>query len=159
VKAPWVRRDQEGQDKALEAYLLEHAPGLREHYAAQHRAFSQIEQDAQARHPDPTPEDIAAAEAREAAMPSRKRTEVQLRRSFTPLVHHLPGVVKRTRKRFIQHGQRAWNRDHPTPLTWEVQKALTTEFMRTYGATDRPTPLHHTPPTADAGGDEASLGD
>jgi hypothetical protein len=135
---PWVKREEDHKDEALEAYLLEHVPGLKEHYAAQHRAFSQIEKGAQVRHPDPTPEDIAAAEAREAAMPSRKKTEVQLRRSFTPLAQHLPGVVKRARKRFIQEGQRAWNRDHPTPLTWEVQRTLTAEFTKAYAATDRP---------------------
>jgi hypothetical protein len=31
-----ARYEQEGRDEALEAYLLEHAPGLREHDAAQH---------------------------------------------------------------------------------------------------------------------------
>jgi hypothetical protein len=77
-----ARYEQEGRGDALEAYLLEHASGLREHDAAQHRAFIQIEGDAYVRHPDPTPDDIAAAEAAEAALPSRKRTEAQLRRSF-----------------------------------------------------------------------------
>jgi hypothetical protein len=33
-------------DDAREAYLLEHTPGLKEHNAAQHRAFLQIEEDA-----------------------------------------------------------------------------------------------------------------
>jgi hypothetical protein len=66
------RRDDLGD--AREAYLLEHSPGLKEHDAAQHRAFLQIEEDALARHPDPTSDDIAAAEAAEAALPSRKRT-------------------------------------------------------------------------------------
>jgi hypothetical protein len=42
---------------------------LREHDAAQHRAFIQIEEDACRRHPDPTRDDIAAAEAAE--LPSR----------------------------------------------------------------------------------------
>jgi len=63
------------------------SPGLPEYHAAQHEAFRQLEEDAWARHPDPTPEDIAAAEAAEAALPSRKRTEVQLRRSFAPLAY------------------------------------------------------------------------
>jgi hypothetical protein len=78
-----ARHEQGGRGDALEAYLLD-APGLREHDAAQHRAFLQIEEDAYGRHPDPTPDDIAAAEAAEAALPSRKRTEAQLRRSFVP---------------------------------------------------------------------------
>ena len=30
-----VRREQGGRDEALETYILEHAPGLREHYEAQ----------------------------------------------------------------------------------------------------------------------------
>ena len=30
---------QEDWEEAREAYLLEHAPGLKEHYAAQQRAF------------------------------------------------------------------------------------------------------------------------
>jgi hypothetical protein len=125
--------EQEDRDKALEAYLLDHAPGLKDYYAAQHKAFIQIEEDALARHPDPTSDDIAAAEAAEAALPSRKRTEVQLRRSFTPLAAHLPSEVKRSRKRFVQRHQRAWNRANPTPLTWELERTLTAEFMKTYG--------------------------
>jgi len=128
-----VRREQEGRDEALEAYILDHAPGLKEYYAAQHNAFIQIEEDAYARHPDPTPDDIAAAEAAEAALLSRKRMEVQLRRSFAPLAVHLPNEIKRKRKRFVQQGQRAWNRANPAPLTWELERALTAEFMKTYG--------------------------
>jgi hypothetical protein len=137
-KVPWIKREHDDKDEALEAYLLEHVPGLRDWHEAQHRAFSQIENDAQVRHPDPTPEDIAAAEAKEAAMPSRKKTEIQLRRSFTPMAQHLPGVVKRTRKRFIQQGHRAWSRDNPTPLTWEVQRTFTAEFTKAHAATDLP---------------------
>jgi hypothetical protein len=72
------RREQEDWDEALEAFLLEHTPGLREYHAAQNRAFSQVEKDAYIRHPAPTPDDIGAAEAAEAALPSRKRTEAQL---------------------------------------------------------------------------------
>ena len=98
---PSVRREQEDRDEALEIYLLERVLGLREHYAAQHSAFSQLEDDAYARHPDPTPDDVAAAEAAEAALPSRKRTEAQLRRSFAPLAVHLPSEIKRKRKRFV----------------------------------------------------------
>lgn len=127
-----VRHEQEGRDEALEAYLLEHVPGLREYEAAKHRAFTQIERDAYGRHPDSTPNDIAAAEAGEAALPSRKRTEVQLRRSFAPLAAHLPIKVKRSRKRFVQRHQRAWNRANPSPLTWELERTLTAAFMKTY---------------------------
>jgi hypothetical protein len=105
---------------------------LKEHYAAQQRAFLQIEEDALSRHSDPTPEDIAAAAAAEAALPSRKRTEAQLRRSFVPLAVHLPNEVKRSRKRFVQRHQRAWNRTNPTPLTWELERTLTAAFMRMY---------------------------
>src|SRR5215217_8242862 len=96
-----VSREQDGRGEALEAYLHEHAPGLREYYAAQHKAFRQLEDDAYVRHPDPTLDDIAAAEAVEAALPSRKRTEVQLRRNFEPLATHLPGATKRRRKSLI----------------------------------------------------------
>ena len=127
-----VRDEQVDRDEALEAYLLEHIPGLREYDAAQHRAFSELEEDAYARHPDPTRDDIATAEATEAALPSRKRTEVQLRRSFAPLASHLPTEIKRKRKRFVQQGQRAWNRANPTPLTWELERTLAAEFMKTY---------------------------
>lgn len=120
-------------DEAREAYLLEHTPGLREYDAAQHRAFLQIEDDALARHPDPTPDDIAAAEAAEAALPSRKRTELQLRRSFESLAVHLSKDAKRKRKSFVQRGQRAWNRANPTPLTSELERTLTVAFMTLMG--------------------------
>jgi hypothetical protein len=133
TQPPLAKHRREDLDEAREAYLLEHTPGLKEHDAAQHRAFIQIEEDAYARHPDPTPDDIAAAEAAEAALPSRKRTEAQLRRSFAPLAVHLPNEIKRKRKRFVQQGQRAWNRANPIPLTWELERALTAEFMKTYG--------------------------
>ncbi|ANY83397.1 hypothetical protein BB934_34480 (plasmid) [Microvirga ossetica] len=128
-----IRREQEDRAEALEAYLLEHAPGLREHYAAQYSAFSQLEDDAYAHHPDPTPDDIAAAEAAEAALPSKKRTEAQLRRSFAPLAVHLPSEIKRKRKLFVQQGQRAWNRANPTPLTWELERTLAAEFIKAFG--------------------------
>ncbi|MPR11599.1 hypothetical protein [Microvirga tunisiensis] len=128
-----ARHEQEGRGDALEAYLLEHTPGLRDHDAAQHRAFLQIEDDAYGRYPDPTPDDIAAAEAAEAALPARKRTEVQLRRSFVLLAVHLPSEVRRSRKRFVQRHQRAWNRANPTPLTWEVERTLTAAFMNADG--------------------------
>jgi hypothetical protein len=131
-QAPLTKHRQEGWDEAREAYLLEHVPGLNDHYAAQQRAFLQIEEDALSRHSDPTPGDIAAAEATEAALPSRKRTGAQLRRSFVPLAAHLPSEVKRSRKRFIQRHQRAWNRANPTPLTWELERTLTAAFMKTY---------------------------
>ena len=131
-QAPLTKHRQEDRDEAREAYLLEHAPGLKEHYAVQYRAFLQIEEDALSRHSNPTPEDIAAAAAAEAALPSRKRTEAQLRRSFVPLAVHLPSEVKRSRKHFIQRHQRAWNRANPTPLTWELERTLTAEFMRMY---------------------------
>ncbi len=132
-QTPLARPRREDWDAAREAYFLEHTPGLKEHDAAQHRAFLQIEEDALARYPDPTPDDIAAAEAAEAVLPSRKKTELQLRRSFEPLAVHLPKDAKRKRKSFIQRGQRAWNRANPTPLTRELEGALTAEFMKTYG--------------------------
>ena len=109
-------------------------PGLKEHDAAQHRAFLQIEADALARHPDPTRDGIAAAEAAEAALPSRKRTELQLRRSFEPLAVHLPKDARRKRRSFVQRHQRAWNRANPTPLTWELERTLTATFMKAYGS-------------------------
>jgi hypothetical protein len=83
-RAALARGRQEDWEEAREAYLLEHAPGLKEHSAAQQRAFRQIEEEAQSRHPDPTPDDIAAAVAAEAALAYRKRTEAQLRRNFEP---------------------------------------------------------------------------
>ena len=128
---------EEDWDEAREAYLLDHAPGLKEHSAAQQRAFSQIEEDAQNRHPDPTPDDIAAALAAEAALPYRKRTEAQLRRDFEPLAAHLPQDIKSKRKRFIQRGQRAWDRANPRPLTDDMQRALTAEFVKTYAKAAR----------------------
>src|SRR5918998_3495321 len=81
------------KDEAIAAYFLEHVPGLKQYYATRGEAFYQIEEDALARHPDPTPEAIAAAEAAEAALPSRKRTEAQLLRDFEPLATHLPAAV------------------------------------------------------------------
>jgi hypothetical protein len=128
-----AKQKPEGRGEPLEAYLLEHAPGLREHYSAQHRAFIQIDEDAYGRHPDPTPDAIAAAETAEASFPSRKRTEGQLRRSFVPLAVHLPSEVKHSRKRFVQRHQRAWYRANPIPLTWELERTLTAAFMKTYG--------------------------
>ena len=132
-QARLAKRRREDWDEAREAYLLEHAPGLKEHYAAREKEFIQIEEDALVRHPDPTPDDIAAAEAAEAALPSRKRTEAQLRRSFVPLAVHIPSEVRRSRKRFIQRHQRAWNRTNPAPLSRELQRTLSAGFMRTYG--------------------------
>lgn len=136
-RAPLARGGQEDWEEAREAYLLEHAPGLKEHYAAQQIAFRQIEEEAQSRHPDPTPDDIAAAVAVEAALPYRKRTEAQLRRDFEPLAMHLPQDIKSKRKRFVQRGQRAWNKANPSPLTDERQRALTAEFVKTYGTAAR----------------------
>jgi hypothetical protein len=136
-QAPQAIRENEDREDALEAYFLQHVPGLKEHHAAKDEAFRQIEDEAQRRHPDPTPEDLATAEAKEAALPSRKRTEVQLRRSFAPLAAHLPSEAKRSRKRFIQRGQRAWERANPVPLTRELQKTHTAEFMKTYVGIDR----------------------
>jgi len=130
---PLAKYRQEDWEQALETYLLEHTPGLKEHDAAQHRAFLQIEEDASACHPNPTPDDIAAAEAAEAALPSRKKTEIQLRRSFEPLTVHLPNDARRKRKSFVQRGQRAWNRANPTPLTSELERTLTVAFMKAYG--------------------------
>ncbi len=134
-QTPLASLRQEDWDRAREAYFLEHTPGLKEYYAAQERAFSQIEDEAQARYPHPTLDDIAAAEAAEAALPYRKRTEAQLRRSFEPLASHLPKEVKNKRKRFVQKHQRAWNRANPTPRTSELERALTTEFKKTYAKT------------------------
>jgi hypothetical protein len=68
-----------------------------------------------------------------AALPARKRTEAQLRRSFVPLAVHLPSEVKRSRKRFVQRHRRGWNRANPTPLTWEVERTLTAAFMKADG--------------------------
>jgi hypothetical protein len=127
----------EDWDEAREAYLLDHAPGLKEHSAAQQVAFRQIEEDAQDRHPDPTPDDIAAAVAAEAALPYRKRTEAQLRRNFEPLATHLPQDIKGKRKRFMQRGQRAWDRANPRPLSDEMQRALTAEFVKIYAMAAR----------------------
>jgi hypothetical protein len=109
-----------------------HTPGLREHYVAQQDAFCRVEDEAYTRNLDPTAADTVAAEAVEAPLPSRKRTEVQLRRSFAPPAAHLPSEVKRSRKRFVQRHQRAWNRANPSPLTWELERAHTAAFMKTY---------------------------
>jgi hypothetical protein len=136
-QAPQAIRESEDREDALEAYFLEHVPGLKDYHATRNEAFRQIEDEAPTRHPDPTSEAIAAAEAAEAALPSRKRTEIQLRRSFAPLAAHLPSVAKRSRKHFIQRGQRAWDKANPEPLTRELQKALTAEFMKTYIGIDR----------------------
>jgi hypothetical protein len=130
-RKPLAEGSQEDWEDAREAYLLGHAPGLKEHSAAQQRAFRQIEEEAQSRHPDPTPDDIAAAAAAEAALPYRKRTEAQLRRNFEPLAMHLPRDVRSRRKRFVQREQRAWNRANPSPMTNERQRALTAEFVKT----------------------------
>ncbi len=121
----WIR------DEAIAAYFLEHAPGLKQYYAAKDAAFNQIEDHALARHPDPMLDEIAAAVAVEAALPSRKRTEAQLRRNFEPLATYLPGAAKRRRKGFIQRAQRAWNKANPTPLTAELRRTLAADFRKT----------------------------
>jgi len=136
-RTPLTRGRQEEWDAAREAYLLEHSPELKEYYAAQQRAFRQIEEEAKARHPDPTPDDIAAAVAAEAALPYRKRTEAQLRRNFEPLAAHLPQDIRSKRKRFVQREQRAWNRANPSPLTDERQQALTADFVKTHAKAAR----------------------
>ncbi len=135
--SPLASLRQADWDRAREAYYLEHTPGLKEYHAAQERAFSQIEDEAQARYPDPLLEDIAAAEAAEAALPYRKRTEAQMRRSFEPLTSYLLKEVKNKRKRFVQKHQRAWSKANPTPLTSDLHQTLTTEFKKTYAKTIR----------------------
>jgi hypothetical protein len=50
-----------------------------------------------------------------------------------PLAIHLPSEVKRSRKRFVQRHQRAWNRANPTALTWELERTLTADFMKADG--------------------------
>jgi hypothetical protein len=142
------RREQEDWDEALEAYLLEHTPCLREYHAVQNRAFSQVKKDACVRHPDPTPDDIAAAAATEAALPSGKRPEAQLRRSSAPLAAHLSSEIKRKRRRLVQQGQRAWNRANPRPLIWEMERTLTAGFMKIYehGSRGANEPAGATPP-------------
>jgi hypothetical protein len=137
-RTPLARGRQEEWDAAREAYLLEHAPELKEHSAAQQRAFRQIEEEAQSRHPDPTSDDITAALAAEADLSYRKKTEAQLRRNFEPLAAHLPQDIRSRRKRFVQREQRAWNRANPRPLTDERERALTAEFVKTYAKTVRP---------------------
>jgi hypothetical protein len=62
-RTPLANLRQEAWDRAREAYFLDHTPGLKEYYAAQERAFSQIEDEAQTRYPGLTSDDIAAAEA------------------------------------------------------------------------------------------------
>ena len=136
-RTPLASLREEDWERAREAYFLEHVPGLKEYHAAQERALCQIEDEALVRYPDPTADDIAAAEATEAALPYRKRTEAQLRRSFEPLAVHLPKDVKTKRKRFAQREQRAWSKVNPTPLTSELQRALTTEFTKTFARTIR----------------------
>jgi hypothetical protein len=157
-RAPLAKGRQEDWDEAREAYLLAHAPGLKEHYAVQQRVFSQIKEDAQNRHPDPTPEDIAAALAAEAALPYRKRTEAQLRRDFEPLAAHLPLDIKSKRKRFVQRGQRAWNKANPSPLTDEMQRVLTAEFVKTYAKAARSQAAPPHPASADIGKDSVLCG-
>ncbi len=49
-RPPLASGAQEDWEEAREAYLLEHAPGLKEHSAAQQWAFRQIEEEAQNRH-------------------------------------------------------------------------------------------------------------
>jgi hypothetical protein len=127
----WVK------DEAIAAYFLEHVPGLKQYYAAKDRAFSHIEGDALARHPNPSPEDISAAEGGEAALPSRKRIEAQLLRNFEPLATHLLGAAKRRRKGFIQRAQREWNKANPTPLTAELRRTLAAEFKKALAGPDR----------------------
>ncbi len=114
-RTPLARGRQEDWEEAREAYLLKHAPGLREHYAAQYSAFREIEENAQARYPDPSSDDIAAAVTAEAALPYLKRTGAQLRRNFEPLGAHLPQEIRSKRRRFVQREKRGWNRANPTP--------------------------------------------
>src|SRR3712207_4054358 len=101
-RTPLASLREEDWEKAREAYFLEHVPGLEEYHAAQESALCQIEDEALVRYPDPTPDDIAAAEA---ALPYSKRTEAQLRRSFEPLAVQLPKEVRTKRKRFAQREQ------------------------------------------------------
>jgi hypothetical protein len=114
-RPPLAKGRQEDWEEAREVYLFEHAPGLKEHYAAQQRAFRQIEEDAHHRHPDPTLDDIAAALAAEAALPYRKGTEAQLRGNFEPLAAHLPQDIKSKRKRFVQRGSGRGTGPIPSP--------------------------------------------
>ena len=136
-KYPLSSREQQDRDEAFEAYLLDHVPGLKDYYAAQHETFLRLRR------------------MRTRAIQIRRRTtsllrkqrkplchrgrglEAQLRRSFAPLAVHLPNEVKRSRRRFVQRAQRAWNRANPTPLTSDLQRALRVEFMKTYAGSDR----------------------
>jgi hypothetical protein len=60
-----------------------------------------------------------------------------LRRDFEPLAAHLPRDIRNKRKRFIQRGRRAWDRANPRPLTDDMQRALTADFVRTYARASR----------------------
>jgi hypothetical protein len=107
-----------------------------------------VEEDASIRQPASTPDDVVAAEAAEAALPSRKRPEAQLRRSFAPPTAHLSNEIKRERRRFVQQGQRAWNGANPSPPTWELERTLTAGFMKIYehGSRGANEPAGATPP-------------
>src|SRR5215218_10557910 len=48
-----------------------------------------------------------------------------------------PLDIKSKRKRFVQRGQRAWNKANPSPLTDEMQRVLTAEFVKTYAKAAR----------------------
>ena len=102
-QTPLAKYQQEDWEEAREAYLLEHTPGLKEHDAAQHRAFLQIEEDALARHPDPTPNDFAAAEAVAlSGVTAETRTPRTLKR-----VDEIPGAGASARAERIEAATRA----------------------------------------------------
>jgi hypothetical protein len=54
-----------------------------------------------------------------------------------PLADHLPSEAKRSRKRFVQREQRAWDKANLEPLTRELQNSLSAEFMKTHVGIDR----------------------
>ena len=125
-----ARYEPEGRDDALEAYLLEHAPGLREHDA-----------------PSTEP---SSRSRRMGAVPIQPQT-ISLRRKR----RRLPSRPGRGRRLNCVEASCLWQltfpvrsgaagsasfsgisgrgtEPTPTPLTWELERTLTAEFMRTY---------------------------
>jgi hypothetical protein len=118
--ALWVKRQDEDREAALHAYILEHHPDYAGWLKRRNAHRRDLWQEAERRYPQKraTPE-----------MLTNRLLYVQLIKENAAL--------ERRKKAWLSRQARAWDKAHPTPLTWEKRQELEAEFAKRYVPTDR----------------------